>query len=226
MNETLVYIMLNSDNRKKQMNFMQTCKIMEEKGRYLMKGGKAVEDQKIVDLFFARSEMAIVMLAEKYEKLLYKISFNILNDHEDVAECINDTYLGVWNAIPPQRPNPLSAFVCRIARNLSLNRYRRKTAGKRNSTLEVSLDELAACVPTPSAEEEWNARELGRAIDAFLETLDAEKRVLFVRRYWFTDSIGDLAGLLHMSENLVSVRLNRIRKQLKRYLEKEGFAAC
>ncbi|MBQ8662248.1 MAG: sigma-70 family RNA polymerase sigma factor [Eubacterium sp.] len=185
-----------------------------------------MEDQKIVDLFFARSEMAITMLAEKYERLLYKISFNILSNNEDVVECINDTYLGTWNAIPPQRPNPLSAFVCRITRNLSLKKYRARTAAKRNSELEVALDELVMVVPVPSAEEEWSAQELGRAIDAFLETLDTENRVLFVRRYWFTDSIKDLAELLHISENLVYVRLNRMRGQLKSYLEKEGFAAC
>ncbi len=191
-----------------------------------MKGGKAVEDQKIVDLFFARSEMAIKMLADKYERLLYKVSFNILNNNEDVAECINDTYLGTWNAIPPQRPTPLSAFVCRIARNLSLKKYRAKTAAKRNSQLEVALDELVSVGLVPSAEEEWNAKELGRAIDAFLDTLDKENRVLFIRRYWFADSIRDLAQSLHISENLVSVRLNRTRKQLKSYLEKEGFAVC
>ena len=185
-----------------------------------------MEDQKIVDLFFARSEMAIKMLAEKYERLLYKVSYNILNNNEDVMECINDTYLGTWNAIPPQRPNPLSAFVCRITRNLSLKKYRAKTAAKRNCEMEVALDELVTVVPVPSAEEEWNAKELGKAIDRFLETLDSENRVLFVRRYWFTDSVRDLAELLHISENLVSVRLNRIRKQLKQYLEKEGFAAC
>lgn len=199
---------------------------MEEKGRYILKGGNAVEDQKIVDLFFARSEMAIKMLAEKYEKLLYKISFNILNNNEDVMECINDTYLGTWNAIPPKQPNPLSAFVCRITRNLSLKKYRARTATKRDSTLEVALDELVTVIAVPSAEEEWNAKELGRAIDTFLGTLDKENRVLFVRRYWFADSIRDLADVLHMSENLISVRLNRIRKQLKAYLEKEGFATC
>lgn len=185
-----------------------------------------MEDQKIVDLFLARSEMAIKMLAEKYEKLLYKISFNILSNNEDVMECINDTYLGTWNAIPPAKPNPLSAFVCRITRNLSLKKYRARTAAKRNSQLEVALDELVEVISVPSAEEEWRAKELGRAIDAFLETLDKENRVLFVRRYWFTDSVKDLAEVLHISENLVSVRLNRIRKQLKSYLEKEGFATC
>lgn len=182
-----------------------------------------MENQKLVDLFFARSEIAIQMLASKYEKTLYKISFHILNNHEDVMECVNDTYLGVWNAIPPQRPNPLSAFVCRIVRNLSLKRYRLKTAQKRNCVMEVSLDELGTCLPTLSAEDEYSAKELGSAIDAFLETLGVENRVLFVRRYWFSDSIGDLAVLLHMSENLVSVRLHRIREQLKRYLENEGY---
>lgn len=185
-----------------------------------------MEDQKIVDLFFARSEMAIKMLAEKYEKLLYKISYNILSNNEDVMECINDTYLGTWNAIPPTRPNPLSAFVCRIIRKLSLKKYRSKTAAKRSCQMETALDELALAVPVPSAEEEWNAKELGRAIDMFVSTLEKENRVLFVRRYWFLDSVKDLAELMHMSENLVSVRLNRMRKQLKNYLEKEGFATC
>lgn len=182
-----------------------------------------MEDQKIIELFFARSELAIQALEAKYEKLLYKISFHILQDSEDVAECLNDTYLGVWNAIPPARPNPLSAFVCKITRNLSLKKYRANTAAKRNSSLEVSLEELEPCIPTPSAEEEWNAQELGREINRFLHTLDAENRVLFVRRYWFADAVCDIARDMKMSENLVSVRLKRIRKQLKKYLEQEGY---
>lgn len=185
-----------------------------------------MEDQKIVDLFFARSEQAIKMLAEKYEKLLYKISYNILSDHEDVMECVNDTYLGTWNAIPPQRPDPLSAFVCRITRNLSLKKYRSKTAAKRNCQMVVALDELGDVILVPSIEEEWNAKELGRAIDTFLESLSRENRILFVRRYWFLDSVKDVAEWMNMSENLVSVRLNRIRKQLRQYLEKEGFSIC
>lgn len=182
-----------------------------------------MEDQKIIELFFARSELAIQALAAKYEKLLYKISFHILQDSEDVEECLNDTYLGVWNAIPPARPNPLSAFVCKVIRNLSLKKYRAKTAAKRDTSLEVSLEELAPCIPTPSAEEEWSAQELGRSINDFLHTLDAENRVLFVRRYWFADAVCDIARDLKMSENLVSVRLKRIRKQLKKYLEQEGY---
>ena len=182
-----------------------------------------MEDQKIIELFFDRSEMAIQALSAKYEKLLYKISFHILQDSEDVAECLNDTYLGVWNAIPPARPNPLSAFVCKITRNLSLKKYRANTAAKRDASMDVSLEELEPCIPTPSAEEEWSAQELGRSINRFLHTLDQQNRVIFVRRYWFADSVGDIAGDMRMSENLVSVRLKRVRKQLKKYLEQEGY---
>jgi RNA polymerase sigma-70 factor (ECF subfamily) len=182
-----------------------------------------MDDQKIIELFFARSELAIQSLAAKYEKLLHKISFQILHNDEDVAECINDTYLGVWNAIPPERPNPLSAFVCKITRNLSLNKYRANTAEKRNASMDVSLEELEPVIPTPSAEEEWNAKELGKQINLFLHTLEKENRVLFVRRYWFADSVKDIARDMKMSENLASVRLKRIRKQLKSFLEQEGY---
>lgn len=183
-----------------------------------------MDDQKIIELFFDRSELAIQSLAAKYEKLLHKISFHILQNDEDVAECINDTYLGGWNAIPPARPNPLSAFVCKITRNLSLNKYRANTAAKRDASMDVSLEELALSIPTPSAEEEWSAQELGRNINRFLNTLELENRVLFVRRYWFADSVGDIAKDLRISENLASVRLGRIRKQLKKFLEQEGYS--
>ena len=182
-----------------------------------------MDDQKIIELFFARSELAIQSLAAKYEKLLHKISFQILHNDEDVAECINDTYLGAWNAIPPARPNPLAAFVCKITRNLSLNKYRANTAAKRDASMDISLEELATSIPTPSAEEEWNAKELGKQINRFLHTLGQENRVLFVRRYWFADSVKDIARDMRISENLASVRLKRIRKQLKLFLEKEGY---
>ena len=182
-----------------------------------------MDDQKIIELFFARSELAIQSLAAKYEKLLHKISFQILHNDEDVAECINDTYLGVWNAIPPTRPKPLSAFVCKITRNLSLNKYRSNTAAKRDASMDVSLEELAPSIPTPSAEEEWNAKELGKQINRFLHTLGQENRVLFIRRYWFADSVKDIARYCGISEAKVKTMLFRMRGNLRAYLEKEGF---
>lgn len=182
-----------------------------------------MEDHTIIELFWKRSEQAIRALSEKYGKLLYRISYNILHNSEDVEECVNDTYLGVWNTIPPTRPDPLSAFVCRITRNLSLKKYRANTAAKRDASLEVSLEELACVIPVPSAEEEWSAKELGRSLNAFLEMLETDNRVLFVRRYWFADSVRDISKDMHISENLASVRLKRVREGLKVYLRKEGY---
>ena len=181
-----------------------------------------MEDQEIIALFISRSEQAVAELDGKYGSLLYRISGNILHSDKDAAECVNDAYLGVWNAIPPARPNPLCAFVCRIARNLSLKKYRERTAQKRGPALP--LEELANCIPTPSAEEAVSARELGRTICRFLEGLDQESRVLFLRRYWFSDPVKDIALRLGVSENAVSARLRRLRVRLQQHLQEEGFA--
>ena len=136
---------------------------------------------------------------------------------------MNDAYLVVWNTVPPQRPDPLPSYVCRIVRNLALKRYHANTAQKRNSTYDIALDEIAECFPASvSVEEEIEAREIAGIIDGFLGTLDRKDRVLFVRRYWYADSIGDLAALFHTSRHAVSVRLFRIRKALKKTLIREG----
>ncbi len=182
-----------------------------------------MEDQKIVELFFARSEQAIAELAQKYGSLLFRISDNILQNNNDAAECVNDAYLGVWNTVPPAKPNPLCAFVCRVVRNLSLKKYRDRSAQKRHSHYERSMEELAGCLPTASAEEVLSARELGRAISLFLDSLDLENRVIFLRRYWFGDSVKDIAAWLDLRENTVSARLSRTRTHLKQYLQREGF---
>jgi RNA polymerase sigma-70 factor (ECF subfamily) len=182
-----------------------------------------MEDEKIIELFFERSEEAIMELSAKYEKLLFSVSNNILNNKEDAMECVNDTYLGAWKTIPPQKPNPLTAFICKIVRNLSLKKYRDKKASKRNSTFDVSMEELEYCIPSASVEEIWSAKELGIAIDRFLNTLDKDNRVMFLRRYWFFDSISDISDLFSLTENNVSVKLLRIRKGLRSFLEKEGF---
>lgn len=181
-----------------------------------------MEDSQIVSLLWARSEQAIEALAEKYEKLIFRIAGNILESREDVSECVNDTYLGIWNNIPPQRPNPLLAFVCRVARNVSLNKHRYNRAQKRNGAHDLPLSELESCLPGPSAEEVWSAQELGRILDRFLDTLNRENRVIFLQRYWFSDSVSSIAARRGMSANSVSVRLSRMRSQLRQYLIQEG----
>ena len=184
-----------------------------------------MEDSLIIDLFFERSEQAILELSEKYGALLKKVAENVLADALDAEECVNDTYLAVWNAVPPVRPDPLISYVCKIARNLALQKYQANTAKKRNSRYDVALEEIEECFPAAaSVEDEIEAKETAAAVGRFLETLQQRDRVLFVRRYWHAESIEDLAVLFHMSRHTVSVRLSRIRKALKAYLIREGIS--
>lgn len=180
-----------------------------------------MEDGKILDLLWARAESAIEALAEKFGARLHRTAMNILGDFQDAQECVNDTYLALWNTIPPQRPEPLAGFVHRVGRNTALKRLRQNTAQKRNSAYDLSLEELSGCIPGSTMEEAWNAKVLGQAIDAFLDTVSRENRVIFLRRYWFGDSVRDIAQTFSMTENAVSVRLNRLRASLKDYLIRE-----
>lgn len=184
-----------------------------------------MEDKKIVELFFKRSQQAIVEVDIKYGKVCNKLSFNILNSWRDAEECVNDAYLGAWNAIPPAKPNPLQAYICKIVRNISLKVYYRKEAAKRNSIYDVAIHELESYLSAPgTVETEIEARELARIIENFLDTLTVENRVIFMRRYWFSDSYKDIAERVGLTEKNVSVRLTRIRKQMKQYLfEREVF---
>lgn len=182
-----------------------------------------MDDGMIIELFLARSEQAISELSGKYGTACLRVAEHILNNRQDSEECVNDAYLAVWNTIPPQWPNPLLSYVCRIVRNLALKKYHENTAQKRNSIYDLALEEIADCIPSSgSVEEEVEAKELTERINCFLETLDREKRVLFVRRYWHTDSIEDLARLFHTSRHSISVRLSRLRRSLKNYLTEEG----
>lgn len=181
-----------------------------------------MDDRKIIALFFARAEGAIDALAKKFGKGLHRCAQNILGSREEAEECVNDTYLAIWNAIPPAQPDPLAGFVFRVGRNTALKRLRYNTARKR-SGYEVSLDELAGCIAGEDLWETLDARALGRTIDAWLDTLSRENRVIFLRRYWFGDSVRDIARIFGMQENAVSVRLNRLRSKLKDHLIKEGF---
>ena len=178
-----------------------------------------MDDKQIVDLYWERSDIAISETAKKYGKYCHYIAFNILHDFEDSEECVNDTYLGLWNSIPPHRPNPLLAFVCRVARNVSLNRYRHNHAQRRDESRNLPLVELEGCLAAPSAEETWSAQALGQTLDCFLDTLDRKSRVMFLRRYWFSDSVSWIARQMGITENHVSVQLHRIRSRLKQYLE-------
>lgn len=181
------------------------------------------DDSKIIDLFYARSEQAILELSKKYGTVCSRIAHNILKNELDAEECVNDTYLAVWNTIPPQKPDPLRTYICRIVRNIATARYHANTSIKRNSFYDVALNELENCfAPIVSIEEEVAANELARFIDCFLDTLNKENRVMFVRRYWYADSISDIAAIFQISNNSVAVRLSRIRGKLKKYLKRKG----
>lgn len=184
-----------------------------------------IDDEKIIELFFERSEQAIRELDIKYGKICHNLSYNIVNSRQDAEECVNDAYLGAWNAIPPVKPDPLLTYICKIVRNISLNLYHRKEAAKRSSHYTIAIEEIEACIAATNAvEAEIEAVELAHSIERFLDTLTVENRVLFMRRYWFSDSCRDIAGFMGLTEKNVSVRLTRIREKLRQYLiEREVF---
>ncbi len=182
-----------------------------------------IEDSKIIDLFFARDEQAIAMLALKYGAGCSRISRNILKNELDAEECVNDTYLAAWNSIPPEKPDPLRAYIFRIIRNISLEKYRFNTAAKRNSYYDAVLDELEGCIADPRTVEcEFESMELAKHLDSFLDTLDKNSRLMFMCRYWCSDSLAEIARMFDTSEHNASVKLYRIRKKLRKYLTKVG----
>lgn len=188
-----------------------------------MKGGISMTDERIIELFFARSERGIEELDTKYGATCHKIAQNILGNKEDAEECVNDAYLGVWNSIPPKKPNLLSAFLFKILRNLSITRYHANTAQKRNSFYDIALDELGDTISTEeSIEKECSQKELTNAIEGFLDTLTRENRVIFVCRYWFSESYTEIAKRTGLTEKNISVRLTRIREKMKKHLSERG----
>ena len=180
-----------------------------------------MEDAEIIELFFERSEQGIRELDIKYGKACRKLSYNIVNARQDAEECVNDAWLGAWNSIPPQRPDPLRAYICRIARNCALKRLRANSALKRGSRFEVSLSELEDCISAHSLDEQLAAGELSAQINAFLAALRRDDRVMFVRRYWFAQPLSEIADAFGTTENNVSVRMGRIRRKLHTYLERK-----
>ena len=183
-----------------------------------------MEDSYIIDQFFDRSENAIRELDGKYGKLCQKLAFNILNNTSDAEECVNDAYLGIWNSIPPNRPDSLSAYLCGIVRNLCLKRYRYNTAEKRNSTFDVAVSELEGCLASAeNVEKQVEAKELTGLIETFMDRQKPVDRVIFMRRYYFSDSYADIAVQTGITEKNVSVRLNRTRGRLREFLKEQGY---
>lgn len=183
-----------------------------------------MEDLEIIDLYWAREEQAIVESQNKYGNYCFSIAINILNNKEDSDECVNDTWMRAWNAMPPTKPDRLSLFFAAITRNLSFDRWKRRKAKKRGSgQLEVALDELMECIPAVgSTEQEAEAAELERLLNDFLHTLPERECNVFLRRYWYVEPVESIALRYGMNRNTVKTSLFRSRKKLKEYLENEG----
>ena len=181
-----------------------------------------MDDQKIIDLYFDRNEQAITETNVKYGKLCHSIAYNILSNREDSEECVNDTYIGVWNAIPPTRPDNFMAFVCRIARNLSLKRLEFLKREKRSADVILTLDELSAVLPDERYAPDVSDEDVGRLISQFLRTQKEDVRNVFIRKYYFFDSVKEIAERYSFTESKVKNMLFYTRNKLKDYLIKEG----
>ncbi len=181
-----------------------------------------MDDRDIVELYFDRDEKAIAETAQKYGKLCFNIANRIVGDKNDAEECVNDTYLGIWNAIPPQRPGSFPAFVVRIARNLALARLRYRTADKRRSDIFISLNELEDIIPSSDEFEDIDDKEVGRLISEFLLEEKEEYRNIFVRKYWYFDTVEELSEKFGFSESKIKSILFRLRNKLKVYLSEKG----
>lgn len=183
-----------------------------------------MDDTRIVELFWNRSEIAIDETKKKYGRYCHYIAWRILNNDEDAKEIVNDTYMKVWNAIPPKQPNPLKPFIGTICRNLALNAHAAQNAQKRSNHMTLVLDELVECIPSND-----NGAEIGEsialrdAINGFLHSLPRKTRNVFVRRYWYASAIAEIAEEYAMKDSAVAMLLLRTRNKLKEHLETEGF---
>lgn len=184
---------------------------------------KLLEDEKILDLYWARDDRAITETGCKYGKYCRSIAYNLLSNMEDAKECENDTYAALWSTIPPSRPKRFKAYIGRVVRNISIDRYDYNTAGKRDCNMTSILSELTECIISKDdVWEQYEQGEIARQISAFLRTLDKPARQVFLRRYWYSEPISVIANEFHMSESKVKSMLFRIRNKLRLYLEKEG----
>ncbi len=181
-----------------------------------------MDDNEIIELYFKRDERSITETGSKYGKLCYKIAYNILSNNEDSEECVNDTYVGLWNTIPPTRPTNFMAFVCKIARNLSLKKLEFLKRKKRCADIPVSLDELAGVLPDERYSPGMSDENIGEIIDKFLRSQKESVRNVFIRRYFFFDSIEEISERYSFTESKVKNMLYHTRNKLKDHLIKEG----
>ena len=182
--------------------------------------GAAITDAAIIDLYFARDELAIRRTDERYGKFCHRLAMSILSNTQDAEECVSDTYIQTWNSIPPTRPHSLQAFLGRIVKNLSINRYHEKKAKRRNRDFDLSLEELEECIPMPDEK----SGELAALLDGFLAGLDPLERKLFCGRYWHSYSMEILANAYGLTVNAVTLRIARTRKKLQAYLTERGYS--
>lgn len=181
-----------------------------------------MEDDKIIELFWSRNEDAIRQTDAVYGKKLLTLAKKILLNREDAEESVNDTYMNTWKTIPPHRPRYFFAFLASICRHLSLNRLDWNTAAKRKAEVVSLTQEMELCIPDPSHDRMVESRELGRILDAFLESLPKDSRLIFLRRYWYVDTIAEIAQRYGMTESKVKMQLSRTKEKLRIFLEKEG----
>lgn len=183
-----------------------------------------MEDAQIIELYFQRDEAAIAQTAAKYGIFCHKLARNILSIEEDAEECVNDTYLQAWNAIPPQRPDKLGAWLGRVVRNISINLWNKNHRKKRYAGMEQLLTELEECIPSPkTVEQKMEEKELTEAINIWLGSLSREDRVLFLRRYWNGEAVKELAKEKGMKPGMLAKRMHGLRQNLKSRLEQEGY---
>ncbi len=181
-----------------------------------------MEDSKILDLFFARNEDAIRHTHDAYGRRLFILADSIVRNDQDAEENVSDTYLRAWDTIPPRRPAHFFAYLAKICRHFALDRLDWKNAAKRKAEVVSLTQEMESCIPDRSRDRELETKELGRILDDFLRTLPEENQMVFLRRYWYADTIGEIAARYGISESAVNMRLNRMRGKLRAYLAKEG----
>lgn len=179
-------------------------------------------DSQIIELFWERNEAAIAQTDATYGRRLYTISDKILRSRQDAEESVNDTYMRAWETIPPQKPNYFFAYLAKLCRNFSLQRLQWNSAAKRNGEVVSLTQEMENCIPDRSHERRLEGKEIGRMLDRFLDSLSVESRLIFMRRYWYADSIQEIASRYHISQSKVKTQLHRTRNKLQQFLESEG----